>query len=77
MVYNATSLRKNIYSVLDSVLESGVPVEIERNGKKLRIVSDEAGSRLSRLQPHKIVNGNSDKLAELHWNDSWNGTLPD
>ena len=73
MIYNATALRKNIYSVLDSVLESGVPVEIERNGKRLRIVPDEPAGRLARLEPHLIVNGNTADLADLHWDDSWTG----
>lgn len=77
MLYNATSLRKNIYSVLDSVLETGVPAEIERNGKRLRIVSGESGTRLSRLEPHKIVKGDSGELPDLHWNNSWSGELPD
>ena len=35
----ASSLRQNIYTILDEVLETGVPVEIERKGQILRIVS--------------------------------------
>ena len=73
MIYNATTFRKDIYSILDSVLDSGVPVEIERKGKRLRIVPDNPVGRLSRLEPHSIVNGNSDSLPDLHWDDSWNG----
>jgi hypothetical protein len=73
MIYNATKLRKDIYSVLDSVLDSGIPVEIERNGRRLRIVPDEPSGRLNRLEPHQIVNGDSYDLADQHWDESWTG----
>ena len=72
-MYTATSLRKNIYAVLDSVLESGIPAEIERHGKRLRIVPGESAGRLDRLEEHSIVNGPSEELADLHWDDAWTG----
>jgi len=34
----ASKLRQNIYRALDEVIETGVPLEIERKGKRLRIV---------------------------------------
>lgn len=41
MPLTASKLRENIYRVLDQVLETGEPVEIERNGRRLRIVAVE------------------------------------
>ena len=38
MKTSASQLRANIYKILDQVLESGQPVEIERNGQILKIV---------------------------------------
>ena len=35
---SATKLRRNLYDILDSVLDTGIPVEVERNGRRLRIV---------------------------------------
>jgi hypothetical protein len=35
--WTASRLRENVYRILDEVLETGVPVEIERRGKILRI----------------------------------------
>ena len=32
---NSTELRKNIYKVLDQVIDSGIPVPIERKGRSL------------------------------------------
>lgn len=44
MPYSATRLRQNLYAILDSVLENGQPVEIERKGHILRIVPEERHS---------------------------------
>lgn len=71
MIYTATALRKNIYSLLDSVLESGIPLEIERNGKRLKIIPEEKVGRLERLDIHDIVTGDSSDLPDIHWDDSW------
>ena len=32
---SATELQKNLYRLLDEVLKTGVPVEIERKGKRV------------------------------------------
>ena len=46
--FTASKLRANVYRVLDHVLETGVPVEIERHGHRLRIVRAAALKRLPR-----------------------------
>ncbi len=38
MKTSASKLRANIYKILDEVLSTGMPVEIERNGQILKIV---------------------------------------
>jgi len=73
MIYTATTLRKSIYTVLDSVLESGIPAVIERNGKRLKIIPEESAGRLERLVPHRIVQGNSEDLVDLNWDGAWTG----
>ncbi len=77
MIYSATALRKNIYAVLDSILESGIPVEIERHGKRLKIIPEGTTSRLARLEPHDIERDSSVSLENIHWDQSWNGKLPE
>jgi hypothetical protein len=52
MRFKASKLRENLCRILDQVLETGVPVEIERRGKLLRIVCGESPSKLDRLEPH-------------------------
>lgn len=74
MAISASKLRENIYQVLDGVLATGVPVEIERNGRRLRIVADEPASRLARLTPHEgAVSGDPSDLVSLDWSGEWEG----
>ena len=65
-----TELRKNIYQVLDEVLETGIPIEITRKGKTLKISALETSDKLQNLcsRPDFIV-GDSDDLPDIHWED--------
>jgi hypothetical protein len=69
--YTASELRADVYRVLDSVLDSGVPVEIERKGRVLRIVADEPPSRLSRLVKRKVLNCAPGAIVHLDWSKGW------
>lgn len=72
MSITASKLRENVYRILDEVLATGVPVEIERNGRTLRIVADDGPARLDRLvrRPEAVV-GDSDDLVHLDWSSDW------
>jgi hypothetical protein len=73
MAVNPSELRANLYRLLDEVLETGVPLEIERNGRRLRIVADALPSKLDRLEPHPgFVVGDPDDLVEMDWSGYWN-----
>ena len=50
MAITASRLPDNVYRILDDVLDTGHPVEIERRGRRLRIVPAEPSTRLSRLK---------------------------
>jgi hypothetical protein len=74
MRMTASRLRENIYKVLDHVLETGAPVEIERRGRKLRIVpADDAPRRkLERLEPRPgTIVGDPEDLVHLDWSAEW------
>ena len=74
MILTASKLREDIYRVLDHVLATGEPVEIERNGRRLRIIADEPPTRMSRLvRRDGVVTGDSDDLVHLDWFDEWQG----
>ena len=64
----ATELRKDIYRVLDDVLETGVPQEVTRGERTLMIVA--AGGRrlkLADLPRREALNCTPDELVETSW----------
>lgn len=74
MLMNASRLRSDVYKILDGVLETGEPVEIERKGRVLRIVLDvPTGSKVSRIKKRPgLINGDPKDLAEIDWSKEWN-----
>ena len=74
MSITASKLRENIYRVLDEVLATGQPVEIERNGRRLLIVADDRPSRLALLVNRSdVVVGDSADFVHLDWSSEWRG----
>ncbi|OGG02113.1 hypothetical protein A2W14_02475 [Candidatus Gottesmanbacteria bacterium RBG_16_37_8] len=59
---NLTSLRENLFKIIDKVIISGVPQKLERKGKKLKIVLDEKIDKFDNLVPHKSIIGEPEKL---------------
>ena len=72
MTYTATKLRQNLYNILDSVIDNGVPVEIERKGVILKIVPEQIVSKWDRLEPHNIINGDPESIVSMDWSEEWN-----
>jgi hypothetical protein len=67
-------LRENIYRLLDHVLETGEPIEIERKGRLLRITraGEEQNVRLARLVPHPgAILGDPEDLVHVDWSSEW------
>lgn len=73
MPLTASRLRQDIYRILDQVLETGIPVEIERGGRRLRIVAVDPVSKLDNLVRRDTISGDPEDLVELDWSDSWTG----
>jgi hypothetical protein len=71
MKVTASRLRENIYSILDQVAETGVPVEIERKGRILRIVADQKPSKLARLKKRNRCLGDLDSIIYMDWSKEW------
>ena len=72
MQVTATQLRKNVYKLLDQVLESGIALEVKRKGQRLIISPAEPFSRLSRLEPHPdCLVGDPEEYVHLDWSKDW------
>ena len=67
-----TQLRRDLYRILDRVLQTGTPVEIDRDGNLLKIVPVEQPSRLDRLVPHpREILVDPEELVEIDWSSEW------
>lgn len=71
MSISASKLRENIYQILDEVLQTGVPVEINRKGRRLRIVPVEGASKLKNLRQRDCIVGDPEDLVHLDWSGEW------
>ena len=68
----ASRLRSDVYRILDRVIETGVPVEVERRGKLLRIVPAATVERLKRLTPRSdFIKGDPEDLVHIDWSHEW------
>lgn len=79
MGISASALRSDIYNVLDSVLETGKPVTIVRNGQKLKIVAvigEHEKPKTERLIERDCITGDPEDLAAMDWSDEWQPTAP-
>lgn len=72
MAMTASRLRANVYKVLDEVLETGTPVEIERRGQRLRIVPADPPKRFDRLVRRPgFFKVDPESIVHLDWSDEW------
>ncbi len=72
-----TVLRSNVYNILDEVLETGIPIEINKKGKHLKIIPNEPKSKVDNLVPHPgVINGDPEDLVEFSWEGELNLDLP-
>ena len=67
MAIKASDLRDNLDAILDQVLTTGVPVEIEHNGRILRIVAEPIRSKLARIKPMQLIVGDPEDLVHMEW----------
>lgn len=68
----ASELRTDIYRILDQVLHSGIPVEIERRGQILRIVPPQQQAKLDRLKGDPAyIRVDPEDLVHIDWSEEW------
>jgi hypothetical protein len=73
MAISASKLRANVYRLLDEVLDSGRPLEIERKGKILVVSPKEEQSLWDRLPRREgAIIGDPDELIHMDWSTEWN-----
>jgi PHD/YefM family antitoxin component YafN of YafNO toxin-antitoxin module len=77
MLVSVSKLRSDIYRLLDQVLETGEPIEIERKGRKLKIIPERSGDRLSNLRRRDdYLKSAPESIVHLDWTEEWHRDLP-
>ncbi len=72
MPITASELRARIYKLLDEVLETGIPIEVERRGRILKIAAEEQPSKLARLERRDhVIKGDPMSLVHIDWSGEW------
>lgn len=72
MKLTASKLRENIYRILDRILDTGVPVEIERRGKRLKIVPIRAPEKLDNLKRRPgFLKCDPEEIVHTDWSGEW------
>ena len=71
MRVTASKLRADIYNILDQTLKTGVPVEVVRKGKILRIVPEKKRLKLSKLKKRNYIVGDPEDLVHMDWLHEW------
>lgn len=67
-----TKLRTDLYKVVDQIIETGIPVEVQRNGHKIKIILADGPSKLERLtQRAGVMNGDPEDIVHCEWLQEW------
>ena len=70
-------LRRNIFNLLEEVLTTGVPLEIDKGGRLLRIVPVDKVDKFNNLLPRpEVIQGDPDDLVNISWEEEVNLDLP-
>ncbi len=70
-VITASKLRENIYRILDDILKTGIPIEIERRGQKLKIVPEGPVSKLDNLIKRPYLKVDPEEIVHMDWSKEW------
>ena len=72
MTVTASVLRKDIYHLLDQVLETGKPLEVTRKKGTVKIVAEQPTSKMELLKKHDCIPGDPEELVHSDWSGEWN-----
>jgi len=59
---SVTTLRQNLFRLVDKVIKTGTPLVIKRKGKSLILAPEATPSKLSRLRRRRLVKGKPEAL---------------
>ncbi|MBP6219224.1 MAG: hypothetical protein KA436_11610 [Oligoflexales bacterium] len=67
-----SKLRQDIFNVFDTVIKTGEPVEVERDGNILLITSiKDSSSKLNRLKKRTLTKEKLANFDHIDWTKEW------
>lgn len=74
MSMSLTSLRQQLFKVVDQVIATGIPTEVRRNGHIVKIVLADKRSKLDNLVEHDCIVDDPEELVDLSIQEWDNGS---
>ena len=71
MPITASSLRQNIYKLLDKVIETGEPLEISRKGTLLQIIPIKKQKKIHKLKKRDVMKGDPASIVHMDCYHEW------
>ena len=75
MNVTASTLRSNIYKMLDHVLETGESLTVARKGGLIEISPVSRSGKLNKLIKHDCIIGDPESFVHLDWSGEWKGDV--
>ncbi|HIP26289.1 MAG TPA: type II toxin-antitoxin system Phd/YefM family antitoxin [Flavobacteriaceae bacterium] len=76
MTITPTDFRKDLFNILDGILNSGKTLELNRNGHIFKIIPPKQSKKLDRLVVHNdAIIGNSDEFISMDWSSEWKPSI--
>jgi hypothetical protein len=75
MPMSLTALRQQLFKVVDQVIATGIPMEINRKGHIVKIILVDKKSKLANLVKHDCIIGDPEELVDLplhEWSEEKN-----
>ncbi len=73
MAITTTELRQDIFRILDSVIELGRPVSVQRKGHIVQLVPTKKKSKLENLKAHQFSDEPLEAFDHIDWSNEWTG----
>ena len=76
MTITPTDFRKDLFNLLDKILDTGKVLEINRNGHIFKVIPPKKTKKLDRLVAHEdAVVGDSDDFIDIDWSHEWKPSI--
>lgn len=76
MMLSLTELRNNLYQKIDTLIETGIPIELQRKGHLIKIIAVKKTSKFSRLPKRSdFVVDNPEDIIHHDWLKDWHDNL--